>query len=138
MQPITEMFWCAEYNNGLALPEYDLTTGRINRFEHVDHRNVLRFWWLPVTPDMCLRFPHVRFNPLLKRHAVDLNGSKGYVARRIGISLSFGKSNTPPHRVICYILGIEGGPRREIYPDGRVIDKPVPTKGETQDILHHG
>ena len=137
---ITEMFWCAEYNNGLALPEYDITTGKVNKFSQVDHKNVLRFWWLPVTPDMCSRFPNVRVNPRLKRHAVDTNGSKGFVARRIGISLTFGKPkvSVPPKRVICYVLGIEGGPRREIYPDGHVVNKEQPTSGETQDLLHHG
>jgi len=126
----------AEYNNGLALPEYDIITGKVNKFEHVDHKNVLRFWWLPITPDMVGRWPNVRVNPLLKRYAVDLNGSKGYVARRVGISLTIGNPLTPPHRVICYVLGIEGGPRREIYPDGTVIDKPYPREKESQDILH--
>jgi hypothetical protein len=36
----------------------------------------------------------------------------------------------------CYVLGIEGGPRIEIYPDGTVINKANPTDGETQELLH--
>jgi len=147
---ITEAFWVAEYNNGLALPEYDITTGRVNRFSQVDHKNVLRFWWLPVTPKMCQIFPFVRYNPKLKRHGVDVNGSKGFVTKRIGIQITMGKRNetqaervkrlltSPPRRIICYVLGIEGGPRQEIYPDGRVINKEWPDKGESQDLLHHG
>ena len=136
---ITEVFWCAEYNNGLALPEYDITTGKVNRFAHVDHKNVLRFWWLPITADMCRVFPLVRVNPLLRRFAVDLNGSKGFIARRVAIRLGMGSGAKGLSREVkCYVLGIEGGPRREIYPDGSVVDKKYPIRGETQDALHHG
>lgn len=133
---ITEAFWCAEYKNGLALPEYDLATGKVNKFAQVDHKNVLRFWWIPVTPDMIPAFPNLRFNPLLKRHCVETKGSRGYVARRVGISLTMGKSLTPPQRILCYVLGIEGGPRREIYPSGLVLNKEYPSRGESQDLLH--
>jgi hypothetical protein len=132
----TEMFWVAEYNNGLAYPEYDEHTGQVNKFAQVDHKNVLRFWWLPVTKKMAEQFPNLRVNPLLKKHGVDLNGSKGYVTRRIAIRM--GRGQPVQQQVKCYILGIEGGPRREIYPDGKVINIEVPKRGETQDILHHG
>lgn len=136
-KPIVEMFWCAEYANGLAFPEYDELTGAVNSFSHVNHRDVLRFWWLPVTPRMVQVFPNLRVNPLLRRHAIDLNGSKGFVARRIEIKLGFGRFLKPLLRVKCYILGIEGGPRREIYPDGSIIDKEYPDSiGETQELLH--
>lgn len=148
MKPIVEMFWAAEYNNNMALPEYDELTGEINSFSHVDHKNVLRFWWLPITPRMAQMFPGTRVNPLLKRHAVEVKGSKGFVARRMEFRLDFGKRNeteterarrllaSSPLRVKCYVLGIENGPRREIYPDGSVIDKEYPERGETQELLH--
>lgn len=149
MKPIVEMFWVAEYNNNTALPEYDEFTGKVNSFSHVDHKNVLRFWWLPITPKMAQMFPGTRVNPLLKRHAVDLNGSKGFVARRMQVSLEMGKRKetdaerikrllkNPPVKVKCYVLGIEGGPRREIYPDGLVLNIPHPRhKKESQSLLH--
>lgn len=137
MNPIVEMFWVAEYNNNRALPEYDEFTGQVNSFSHVNHRDVLRFWWLPVTPRMTQMFPNLRVNPLLKRHAVELNGSKGYVARRMEIKLGLWSNFfIPRRRVKCYVLGIEGGPRIEIYPDGTVIGKEYPERGETQELLH--
>ena len=125
MKPIIEMFWVAEYNNGQALPEYDESTGTINPFSHVNHKDVLRFWWMPITPRMMQVFPYTRYNPLLKRHAVDVKGSKGFVARRINIVLNTSGQGIV-HKVKCYVLGIEGGPRREIYPSGLVIDKECP------------
>lgn len=133
------MFWVAEYNNGQALPEYDLLTRRINRFEHVDHKNVLRFWWLPVTYDMIGAFPGLRCNPRLRRCAMDTNGSKGFVSRRTMIRLPMGGSGKIERKVKCYIVGIERGPRVELYPDGSKIMLEQPrTRGETQDALHHG
>lgn len=150
MKPIVEMFWVAEYNNGSALPEYNEFMGKVNSFSHVDHKNVLRFWWLPITPKMTTIFPNTRYNPRLCRHAVDLNGSKGFVARRMQFQVQIGKKketeaerikrllSNPPVRVKCYVLGIEGGPRREIYPDGTVINKEHPDHVKESQALLHG
>jgi len=134
-KPIVEMFWVAEYNNGQALPQFDPFARIENSYSKVDHKNVLRFWWIPITPKMASLFPGTRHNPLLKRHAVDIKGSKGFVTRRMNITLSTGEQGVV-HKVKCYILGIEGGPRREIYPDGSIIDKEHPDDGETQELLH--
>lgn len=149
MSAITEMFWVAEMNNNRALPEYDEFTGRTNSFKQVDHKNVLRFWWLPITPKMTSIFPNTRYNPLLVRHAVGVKkGYKGYVARRMQFRMTLGKRKETPAEKIkrllkypmvsvkCYVLGIENGPRCEIYPDGRVINYEVPNRGETQSLLH--
>ena len=138
-KPIIEAFWVAEMNNGQALPEYDLLNRTVNKFEHVDHKNVLRFWWLPVTPDMLEAFPGLRVNPRLKRCAMDTNGSKGFVARRCKIVLPLGGKGIIRHEIKCYIVGIEGGPRVELYPDGtKLMLKEPRGRGETQDNLHHG
>lgn len=138
-KPITEAFWVAEYNNGTYLAEYDMYTGRINKFEIVDHKNVLRFWWIPVTPDMLERWEGLRVNPRLRRCAIDTNNSKGFVARRITVTLPMGGTGEIERKVKCYVVGIEGGPRVELYPDGSVIKLKLPrTRGESQDILHHG
>jgi len=149
-RPVIEMFWVAEYNNGQALPQFDLFLNRENSYSEVDHKNVLRFWWIPITPEMARQFPGTCYNPLLKRHAVDVNGAKGFVARRTGIEIYVGRRketsseklrrllSKPPKKIMCYVLGIEGGPRREIYPDGRVKNIAVPGRGESQDLLHHG
>jgi hypothetical protein len=153
---ITEMFWVAEYNNGQALPELDPFTGKVNSFSQVDHKKTIRFWWIPITADMAAKFPYTRVNPRFftkdgkpNRHWVDLKGSKGFVARRMVVEFQMGKPTglstveqlkkltAPPKRVKCYVIGIEGGPRQEIYPDGHEVNKPWPDKGETQDILHH-
>ena len=135
MKPIIEMFWVAEYNNGQALSQFDPFVGAENSYSRVDHKNVLRFWWMPITPKMAQQFPGTRHNPLLKRHAMDLNGSKGFVVRRVNIVLNVGGQGIV-HKVKCYVLGIEGGPRREIYPDGSVINREAPNAGETQELLH--
>lgn len=139
-RPIIEMFWVAEYNNGQALPQYDPFNNRENSYAKVDHKNVLRFWWLPITPKMAQQFPGTRYNLRLVRHAVEVKGSKGFVARRIRLKLTTGGNGrkSPVHEIKCYVLGIEGGPRQEIYPDGKVINKSEPDKGESQDLLHHG
>jgi hypothetical protein len=130
------MFWVAEYWDGNAVPQYDPFTQTENPFSQVDHKKVKRFWWLPVTPDMTEMFPGIRYNQLLTRHGVDLNGSKGFVARRVQMKMTRGLE--PALVVKCYVIGIEGGPRQEIYPDGSVINKDWPNGiGETQDILHH-
>ncbi len=134
-KPIVEMFWVAEYNNGQALSQFDPFTRTENSYSRVDHKNVLRFWWLPITPKLTSLFPGTRYNPVLKRHAADTNGSKGFVARRTTVALSTGGQKVV-HKVKCYVLGIEGGPRREIYPDGSIINKANPSVGETQDLLH--
>lgn len=134
-RPVVEMFWVAEYNDGQALPQYDPFLNRENRYGEVDHKNVIHFWWIPITPKMALQFPGTRYNPLLCRHAVELNGSKGFVTRRTRLSIGTGGMR---HKIKCYVLGIERGPRQEIYPDGTVKNIAVPSKGETQDALHHG
>lgn len=136
-RPIIEMFWVAEYKDGTALPQLDPINRIENSFGKVFHKRVKRFWWIPITPKMTQIFPNTRFNPRLRRHSVELNGSKGFVCRRTSISIGLGVFK-PSQRIKCYVLGIEGGPRREIYPDGTVIDKEYPTEGESQDILHHG
>jgi len=135
MIPIIEMFWVAEYKDGQALPQLDPFTRKENSFSQVNHKKVKRFWWIPITPSMTQIFPFTRYNPRLVRHAVDLNGAKGFVARRTTISLSTGVP-IPQLSIKCYVLGIEGGPRQEIYPDGVVINKEYPADGETQDLLH--
>ncbi len=138
-RPIIEMFWVAEYKDGTALAQLDPINGVENSFSEVFHKRVKRFWWIPITPKMTQIFSGTRFNPRLGRHAVELKGSKGFVARRTIVELGLSgvkKLFAPPQRIKCYVLGIEGGPRREIYPDGTTIDKEWPDKGETQDLLH--
>lgn len=133
--PIIEAFWVAEYFDGQSLPQFDTINKRENSYSYINHKNVKRFWWIPITPDMTGIFPFTRYNPLLKRHYVELNGSKGFVARRTSISLNT-KIKIPIQKIDCYVIGIEGGSRIEIYPNGTVINKTTPTDGETQYLLH--
>lgn len=137
-RPIVEAFWVAEYTNGQALPQYDPFLNRENSYAEVDHKNVLRFWWIPITPKMAQQFSGTRYNPCLRRHAVEVKGSKGFVARRVKLKLTAGGNGGKSviHEIKCYVLGIEGGPRREIYPDGTVKNVVIPDKGESQDLLH--
>ena len=144
-KPIIEAFWVVEYNNGRVFAQYDPDAGKENLFKWVDHKNVLRMFWFPVTPALADRFPGLRVNPRLKYCGMAMNGSKGFVARRSCFDLKLGASRSsetsvlPKHRVRCYVVGIEGGPRVELYPDGSVIQLKEPrTRGATQDILHHG
>ena len=142
--PIVEMFWVAEYDNGQALPQYNplIYPPVENRYGWVDHKKVLRLWWIPITPELTRYMPNTRYNPLLQKHSIETRGSKGYVVRRCTINLTMGgKSSmpsTPRHKVACYVIGIEGGYRKEIYPDGTVKEFGEPRIGETQDCLHHG
>ena len=142
-RPIIEMFWIVEYNNGQALTQFDPWTGLENSFSHVDHKNVIRLHWRPITPDMAKLFPGTRYNPLLKPYVIETRGAKGFVARRTKITLILGgngKTARPvrKHFVAFYVIGLEGGERWHIFPDGHVEYKPQPEWGESQDILHHG
>ena len=132
MPPTIEMYWVAEYWDGQALPQYDPFSGVEHRYSEVNHKATTRLWLIPVTPDMVKIFPGTGFNPRLVKHMVELKGSKGFVCRRMSVQFK----PTYKVEVKCYVLGIEGGARREIYPDGSVIDKLEPDVGETQSLLH--
>ena len=155
-RPIIEMMWVVQYNNGKALAQYDPRTGQENQFRIVDHKNVTRIAWIPISADLAKHIPGTRFNPRLKPYAIETRGGKGFVARRNTVRLAMGKVSEEEkarallqslvtgdngrmsgHRVACYIIGIEGLHRWLIYPDGRVDYQPEPKIGETQDLLHH-
>ena len=146
MRPIVEAFWAVEYRDGSCVAQIDPLTKTERRYAEVDHKKAVRYWWLPIPPG--LDMPGFRHNPLLKRHAVDARGSQGFVTRRVKIEVTMGKRTEtdaekvrrllthPPMRIECYVLGIEAGPRIEIYPDGRVIELKEPrSNGETQAVL---
>jgi len=140
------MFWCVEYRDGSVVSQIDPVLMRENPYSIVNHKRAVRYWWLPVP--RTLRMQGFRHNPLLKRQGVDSKGSQGFVARRTVIEITMGNRKEtpeekvkrlllhPPMRVQCYIVGIEGGPRVEIYPDGTVLRLKEPrSKGETQGVL---
>ena len=45
-------FWIAEYNDGIALPQFDPESGRENGFADVDHSKLKHFGWYPFTPEL--------------------------------------------------------------------------------------
>jgi hypothetical protein len=79
---------------------------------------------------------------------VETRGAQGFLSRRVGVRVTMGRRNEtpeekaarllqrPPVSVLCYVVGIEGGERVELYPDGRIEGLKEPrSNGETQDIL---
>lgn len=146
MRPILEMFWVVEYRDGSVVSQIDPTLQRENPYSVVNHKRAARYWWLPVPPQ--LRMQGFRHNPLLHRQGVEARGAHGFVARRTALELELGRRHEtaaekalrlllhPPVRVACYIVGIDGGPRVELYPDGTVLRLNEPrSNGETQGVL---
>ena len=146
MRPVVEMLWAVEYRDGSCVAQIDPVLMRENPYSVVNHKRAARYWWIPVPAGF--RMPGFRHNPLLKRHAVEARGSQGFVTRRVKIEVTMGKRTEtdieklkrlvthPPMRIECYVLGIDAGPRIEIYPDGRVIELKEPrSNGETQAVL---
>ncbi len=145
-QPIAEAFWCVEYRDGSVVSQIDPVARIENRYAIVNHKRAVRYWWLPVP--LGLNMPGLRHNPKLRRHCVENKGAMGFVSRRTTIEVVMGKRNEtpeeklhrlvmhPPMRVVCYVVGIEGGPRIEIYPDGSALQLTEPrSNGETQGVL---
>ena len=147
MRPIIEAFWCVEYADGTYVSQFDITPPfKEHPYSEVNHKRAVRYWWLPIPPFMAI--PGVRHNPLLKRCCVESRGAQGYLSRRVQVRLEVGKRTEtlaekqarllkrPPVSVGCYIVGIEGGERVEIYPDGTMLRLNEPrSNGETQGVL---
>ena len=138
MRPILEAFWCVEYADGTYVSQFDVEPPfREHPYSEVNHERAVRYWWLPIPQFMAI--PGVRHNPLLGRHCVENRGAQGYISRRVQARLEMGKRTDkpkPPVTVGCYIVGIEGGERMEIYPDGTVLRLNEPrSNGETQGGL---
>jgi hypothetical protein len=139
------MFWAVEQTDRLV-SQIDPVRLTETPYSAVNHKRAVRYWWIPVP--LGLRMAGFRHNPLLHKHCVDARGSQGFVARRTKISIEMGKAKEtpeerikrllahPPVAIACYIVGIEGGPRLEIYPDGTVLKRTEPrSAGETQAVL---
>ena len=146
MGPISEMLWAIEYKDGSIVSQIDPVARIENRYSIVNHKRAVRYWWLPVPPG--LNMPGFRYNPKLHKHGVESKGAMGFVTRRTTIEVTMGKRTEtpeeklhrivmhPPMRVACYVVGIDDGPRVEIYPDGSVIELKEPrSKGEVQGAL---
>ena len=144
MKPILEAFWTVEYADGTYVSQFDIEPPfREHSYSEVNHKRAVRYWWLPVPQFMTI--PGVRHNPLLGRHCVETRGAQGYLSRRVQVRLEVGKRTEtpveklarlltrPPVSIGCYIVGIEGGERMELYPDGTVLRLKEPrSNGETQ------
>jgi hypothetical protein len=118
-----------------------MTTLAEHSYAEVNHKRAVRYWWIPIPPSMVGSVPGARYNPLLKRHCIETRGAQGYVSRRVGLRITIGKTDEervkrPPLAVQCYVLGIEGGERYELYPDGTIkrLNEPR-SNGETQGVL---
>ncbi len=146
MKPIAEMIWAVEYRDGSVFSQVDPVTRIENSYSHVNHKRAKRYWWLPVP--VGLNMPGFRHNPRLRKHGVESKGAMGFVTRRTVIEVTMGRRTEtpeeklrrlmtrPPMRIVCYIVGIDGGPRVEIYPDGSVIELTEPrSNGEVQGVL---
>jgi len=145
MRPVLEMFWVVEQSDRVV-SQIDPVRLTETPYSAVNHKRAVRYWWIPVP--LGLRMAGFRHNPLLRKHCVDARGSQGFVARRTRISVEMGhRTETdiarvkrlllhPPVAIECYIVGIEGGPRLEIYPNGTVVKRTEPrSAGETQAVL---
>jgi len=132
-RPVVEMFWLVEYKDGSYCAQFDFDQMVEHRYAEVNHKRAKRYWWIPVPPGMNGQLG-LRHNPRLKKHCVENRGAMGFVARRTKLVMNSG--SPVKVEVMCYVVGIEAGPRIEIYPNGTTVKIAQPhSESETQDIL---
>ena len=131
--PLIEMFWLVEYTDGSYCAQFDFDTFTERRYAEVNHKRAKRYWFLPVPLQLSGKLG-LHHNPRLRKCCVENKGAMGFVARRTRLVMHSGMPVV--REVMCYVVGIDGGPRIETYPDGTVIRLKEPrSRGEVQDVL---
>lgn len=78
-------FWIAEYNDGQALPQFDVESGKENLFKDIDQSKLKRFGWYPFTLEFAEKIGEagvvVRVLPL-PHHVLELKSNQRLIAKR--------------------------------------------------------
>ena len=118
-------FWIAEYTDGTALPQFDVETGKENKFDEVDHQRLKRFGWYPFSVELAQRILDaekiVVFPSKNRSYAIALERGDRLVAHRtnsIKLRVRFGGVE---HAETVYVLGIKGKKIFRINESGEII-----------------
>lgn len=102
MNPKLKYFWIAEYNDGTALPQFDLESGNENLFKDIDHSKIIRFGLYPFTVELSKKVECSDLNPFLPKFVINLKSNdKLFFVRRNYIEMC----GTTENRYIEYLLG---------------------------------
>ena len=97
-------FWIAEYNDGTALPQFDLESGNENLFKEIDQSRLIRFGLYPFTLELSKKVECSDLNLLLPKFVINLKKEdKLFFARRNYIQMQ----GTRENRYIEYLLGTQ-------------------------------
>jgi hypothetical protein len=97
-------FWIAEYNDGTALPQFDLETGEENLFKVIDQSKLIRFGLYPFTLELSKKVKCSNLNPLLPKFIINFKTEdKLFFRRRNYIKMQGSIEN----RNVEYLLGTQ-------------------------------
>jgi hypothetical protein len=118
-------FWIAEYTDGTALPQFDVETGKENKFGEVDHHRLKRFGWYPFSVELAQRIldaEKIAVVPSKNRsYNIALERSDRLVAHRTNAIKLQMSSGGVEHAETVYVLGIEGKKIFRINEGGEIV-----------------
>lgn len=101
------LFWIAEYEDGTALPQYDLESGMEHLFSEVQLDKLKRFGWHPFPVDLAMKTGN-DCNPFLSSVRIQLQDEDILIACRRNSLEYAAKDLSRVNHTTVYLLGIEG------------------------------
>jgi hypothetical protein len=118
-------FWIAEYTDGTALPQFDVETGKENKFGEVDHQWLKRFGWYPFSVELAQRIldaEQIVVVPSKNRsYTTALGRGDRLVAHRTNSIKLRMRSGGIEHAETVYVLGIKGKKIFRINESGEIV-----------------
>jgi hypothetical protein len=107
-QATLAMFWIAEYSDGMALPQFDPSTGAENLFKEIDFTKLCRFGWYPFTENLYALVPFSICLPLSFITVAVAPGDKLIAHRSVSMDFKPATNKITGHIADEYVVGIEG------------------------------
>ena len=123
--PLTH-FWIAEYNDGMAVPQFDPEDGHENKFTSLDQGKMVAFGIYPFSRDFADFVTKTNGSTVATfggegKVRIDVKDGKKVMYKRLcGIPWNVFTSEQGPEKVMSYVLGLEGGPFLFLKSDGFV------------------
>ena len=119
-------FWIAEYTDGTALPQFDVETGKENKFGEVDHQRLKRFGWYPFSLKLAQKILETEKTVVVPTrnpsYTVSLKEDDKLVACRTStVSLHMRKEGVDYEETV-YVLGVDGRKTVKINEAGKIVD----------------
>ncbi|MFA5364704.1 MAG: hypothetical protein WC325_05925 [Candidatus Bathyarchaeia archaeon] len=119
-------FWIAEYTDGSALPQFDPTTGKENRFSQVDQHRLVRFGYYPFSVELAqkiLETEKLVVNPTVNQPiVVTLEPNDELVAYRTNTVCLHSGNGVVDHEKTVYVLGVKGKQVLHLNENGDIFD----------------